>query len=50
MSKDSAAKCCQNNKEKLKKTCERYQTFYKEEKEKSNNKFCICCSSYLHYL
>ena len=33
MSKDSSAKCYQNNKERLqKKSCERYQSFSKEKK------------------
>ena len=42
MSKDSSAKYYQNNKERLqKKSCERYQSLSKEEKEKRSHNMVV---------
>ena len=46
MSKDSSAKCCQNNKERLqKKACKWYQSLSKKEKEKKQQYRCERCKN-----
>ena len=39
ISKDSSAKYYQNDKERLQKSCERYQSLRKEEKEKKKRRY-----------